>query len=129
MLSMQTIGMLQSLIDDESEAAVESWLSQFIIGDPVGIQWLYVLLGGIVIFILCRLIYSAMLHGLVGSNHHPANFRKVVLAFGILAFILCFTIVFSDVFGGLMAGFLSVVWLICALIFYFTRRKVVAPQA
>jgi len=128
MLSLQPIILIQSLIEDD-DSEVESWFSQFIIGDPVGIQWLYVLLGGIVIFVLCRLIYSAVLHGLVGSNHHPANLRKVVFAFGILAFIICFTIVFSDVFGGIMAAFLGVIWLVCALIFYFTRRKVAAPQA
>jgi cation transporter-like permease len=69
-----------------------------------------------------------MLHNQIGSNRHPANFRKLTLALWLLLSIGWFAYVFSQVFGGVMLGILLAVWLVYLIVFLVTRRKVAPAQ-
>ena len=124
---MPVIGALQNTAGDSADSG--DWWFRFTPGDAVGAQWLEFLLGLIVIWILCRMLYSTMLYSRVGVNQHPANFRKIIIAVGLLFSMLCLYFVFSNVLGVFVLILLGVAWAICALIFTFTRRKVTSSQS
>jgi hypothetical protein len=101
-----------------------NWFWRFWVGETYGIDWLWLLGGTLLIGTIGYLLYSSLLHRLIASNWHPANFRKLVWSFCFLLWIIWFEYVFMNVFGGLMLYFLILVWLIAFIVFLATRRKV-----
>jgi len=117
------------ILQVSDKADIQDWWTQLMFGEPRGIDWLY-LLGGVLFFSFVGYgIYSAMLYNQIGGNRHPANFRKLMVAFVLLFSIIWFAYVFSQVFGGVMLGILLTVWLIYLIVFLITRRKVSTSQA
>ena len=126
MSATQLLIVMQTFADDAS--GDESWLTQFMFGEPRGIDWLYLLGGVLFFFFVGRGVYSAMLHNQIGANRHPANFRKLMIALVLLFSIIWFAYVFSQVFGGVMLFILLGAWAIYFVIFLITRRKVAPAQ-
>ena len=122
MFTLQLLIALQTFSNEPS--GEESWWTRLMFGEPRGTDWLY-LLGGVLFFTFVGYgIYSSMLYNQIGTNRHPANFRKLIIALVLLLSIIWFAYVFSQVFGGVMLGILLVVWLIYFVVFMITRRKV-----
>src|SRR4051812_30392205 len=105
-MAMYLMQLVLAFQDSAEEIPTEDWLTQFMFGEPRGIDWLYLLIGVAFFCFVGYGIYSAMLHGQVGANRHPANFRKLMTALVLLGCIIWFGYVFSHVFGGIMLGIL-----------------------
>jgi hypothetical protein len=96
---------------------------QFWVGETYGIDWLWMLGGTLFIAAVGYGIYVSMLPGMVSSNWHPANFRKMVWALCFLLWIIWFEYVFWHAFGGFMLYLLVFIWVVAFIIFLATRRK------
>jgi hypothetical protein len=120
--------LLIALQDVEPTTEPTNWWTSMTVGEWVGKDWL-LMVGGLIFFgVISYAIYSAMIYNMVGNNHHPANFRRAVLALFLLFSIIWFIWVFAHAFGGLMAIILLVAWIVLALVLAFTRRKVAQAQ-
>jgi hypothetical protein len=106
----------------------DDWWTNWIVGEWVGLDWL-LFAGGLLFFgIISYALYSALLYNVVGSNRHPANFRRLLFALFFLLGILWFIYVFANVFGGPVAYTLVGAWLVLLVVLLITRRKI-AVQA
>ncbi|HJQ25678.1 MAG TPA: hypothetical protein VKA60_17280 [Blastocatellia bacterium] len=121
------LGFLQSPFSDSSDSG-DSWF-RFAPGEASGAQYLELLVGLVLIWLLCRVLYTTMLYNRVGANKHPANFRKLIVALGLLLSVLLFHFLFLNAFGLFMLLVLGVAWFICVLVFIFTRRKVASSRS
>lgn len=107
----------------------DNWWTSWSVGEWVGLDWL--LLGGGLLFfgVISYALYSALIYNVVGSNRHPANFRRLLLALFLLLSILWFIYVFADVFGGPVTYILVGAWLVLLVVLLITRRKIAPAQA
>ena len=121
------IAFLQSAFQD-SEDANDLWFG-FLPHEVGPIHYLVALVGLVLIWLLCRVLYTTLLYNRVGANKHPANFRKLIWGFGLLLSMIFLDALFLNVFGIFVPALLGVAWLICVLVFVFTRRKVASPQS
>ena len=111
--------LMLALLQDEGD-----WFWRFWVGETYGTDWLWLLGGSLLIGTIGYLLYGSLLHRLVSSNWHPANFRRLIWALCFLLWIIWFEYVFLHVFGGLMLFFLILIWLVAFIVFLATRRKV-----
>ena len=120
------IAFLQGVAGDSTDSG--GWFG-FPPGEVVPAQIVVALLGLILIWVLCRVLYTTMLYNRVGANKHPANFRKLVVALGLLLSMIFLDVLFMNFFAMIVLVLLGVAWLVCVLVFIFTRRKVASSQS
>jgi len=117
------------VIEDVTVSEQGNWLTSFVIGDTVGVDWL-LLLGGVLVFtVMGYTVYSMMLYNWVADRHHPANCRKFVVAVVLFLSVCWFIYLFRSAFGGLVVLPMLVIWLVLAVTLFITRRKVTLSQS
>jgi hypothetical protein len=119
---------LMLVLQEIETEPVDNWWTSWIVGEWVGKDWL-LFAGGVVFFGLASYgAYAAMIYNMVGSNYHPANFRRVIIAFFLLLSIIWFIWVFAHAFGGPVAFILVGVCLALCVVLLLTRRRVAQAQ-
>lgn len=123
MITLASLLFLLQETESETPESAPSWWTSLSYGEWVGKDFLIWIALVLFLGIIAYAIYSAAVYSVIGSNRHPANFRKFILAGFILFSFVAFSAVFKEAFGGVLLILLFVVWGILALVLWFTKRR------